>query len=115
MAAALLSLIYQGKSGRRYSISGYASDAANVLVKFDESKVAVAGSPDSYIVKEAGALVDVVFTSDLATPTHIQVQRNGTPTGDVFDVTSILASVTSRPTAVIPFMPGDKLALNQIS
>jgi len=111
MAAASLTATLS--SGR--NINGYASDAANVAVKFDESKIAVAGSSDSYQVKESCALVDVIFTSDLATPSHVQVQRNGTPTGDILDVTAHLASVVSRPRLSIGFNAGDKLGLMQIS
>lgn len=115
MAAALLTMVYTGKSGRRYSISGYASDASNVLVKFDESKIAVAGSADSYTTKEPGVLSDVCFTSDLATPTHIQILRNGAPTGDILDVTAQLASVVSRPSPVIPFGYSDKIQIMQVA
>jgi len=115
MAAAYLTLIIAGRSGRRYAINGYASDAANVAVKFDEGKIAVAGSQDTYTVKEGAALVDVIFTSDLATPTNIQVQVTGTPTGDILDVTAHLASVVSRPALAIPLGAGSKLGLMQIA
>jgi len=115
MAAALLTVRYAGQSGRIYSIAGYASDASNVLVKFDESKVPGAGSMDQYTVKEPGAVVDVCFTSDLATPTHVQLLRNGSPTGDILDVTSQLASVVQRPSPHAVFMAGDKIGLMQVA
>lgn len=115
MAAASLTVVYAGVSGRIYSINGYASDATNVLVKLDEAKIAVAGSADGYKVKEQGSIVDVVFTSDLATPTHVQVQRNGGVTGDILDVTAILASVVNRPSIRIPYRVGDEIKLMQIA
>jgi len=115
MAAALLTVRILSTNGRVFCVSGYASDAANVLVKFDESKIAVAGSPDSYVIKQPGVLTDVCFTSDLATPTHVQIQRNGTPTGDILDVTAQLASVNSRPNPAVPFNSGDKLGIMQLA
>lgn len=115
MAAALLTMVYVGKSGRRYCISAYANDTSNNLVRFDEAKVAAAGSPDQYNVKEDGVVDDIIFTSDLATPTHVQLLRNGAPTGDIFDVTAQLASVVNRPNIDCPYAAGDKIALMQIA
>lgn len=114
MAAALLTIVYVGQSGRRYSVSGYASDAANVLVKFDESKAAVAGSPDFYTTKENGVLTDICLTSDVATPTHLLILRNGTPMGDCVDCSAQLASVVYRPSPAVPYAAGDKLQLMQV-
>lgn len=115
MAAALLTIVFSGRSGRKYAVSGYANDTTNNLVKFDEAKIAVAGSADNYVCKEAGFLADVIFTSDLATPTHIQIQRNGTPTGDILDVTASLASVVNRAWLASPFNQGDKIQIMQIA
>jgi len=114
MAAALLTINYSFQ-GYVKAVSGYASDASNVAVKFDPAKVAVAGSPDYWQTPAPGHLVDVVFTSDLATPTHVQITRNGTPTGDILDVTAHLASVVNRPKVAVPFNSGDKLGLTQIA
>lgn len=115
MAAALATVRLQGRSGRIYSISTYLNDTSNNLARFDEAKVAVAGSADSYVVKEPCSLFDVCLTSDLATPTHLQIQRNGTPTGDIIDATAHLASVVNRPNPSIGFAPGDKLGIMQIA
>lgn len=115
MAAASGTIRIRGASGRVYAINVYANDTANNLVTFDESKIAVAGSPDTYIVKENGAIVDIAFTTDLATPTHVQILRNGTPTGDILDVTAHLTSVTARPNPVSPVGQGDKISLIQLS
>lgn len=114
MAAALGTLVYQGRSGRRYSISMYLNDTTNNLARFDESKISVAGSADSYVCKEPGAIVDICLTSDIATPTHLQIQRNGAPTGDILDATAQLASVVYRPNPVCPFNQGDKIYIMQI-
>lgn len=115
MAAAILTIRLAGRSGRVYSVQGYASDASAVAVKFDETKVPVAGSPDSYTCKEPCTLFDVAFTTDLATPTAVQITRNGSPTGDIVDVTAQLVSVVSRPNPSIPFAQGDKIGLMQIA
>jgi len=114
MAAALGTAVILS-NGRKYSISVYLNDTTNNLARFDESKIAVAGSPDKYVVKNAGHLVDVCLTSDLATPTHLQIQVNGTPTGDILDCTAQLASVVNRPNAAVPLRAGDQLAIMQIA
>lgn len=115
MAAALLTMRIQDANGRIRAISGYASDSSNALVKWDESKVAVTGSADFYTAKQPCKILDICFTSDLATPTHVQCLVNGTPTGDILDVTSILASVVVRPTPVIGLAAGDRFQLMQIA
>ena len=115
MAAAQLIIRYLGASGRLYCISGYASDVAAVAVKFDESKIAVAGSFDSYVTKEPGTLVDVAMASALATPTHLQIQRNGTPTGDILNCTCQQITVVARPNPNTPFAAGDKIGIMQLS
>lgn len=114
MAAALCTVVFIGRSGRRYSVSGYASDSSAVLIKFDEAKAAVAGSPDYYTTKEDGVLSDVCFTTDLATPTHVMVMRDGTPTGDILDVTAQLASVVYRPSPAVPYPAGAKIQIMQL-
>lgn len=114
MAAAQLTVRFLGRSGRIYSINGYASDASNVLVKFDESKVAVSGSPDYYVLKENASLIDVCFTTDTATPTSVQTLRQGSPTGDILDITAHLASVVNRPNPNIGFNAGEKFSLMQL-
>jgi len=113
MAAALGTVVLLGQ-GRKTSISMYLNDTAANLARFDESKVAVAGSPDKYVVKFPCALVDVALTSDLATPTHLQIQVNGTPTGDILDCTAQLISVVNRPNPGVPLRAGDQLAIMQI-
>lgn len=115
MAAALGTLVYVGKSGRKYSVSIYLNDTTNNLVRFDESKIAVAGSMDNYTVKEPGAIADICLTTDVATPTHVQILRNGAPTGDILDATAQLASVVNRPSPICPFNFGDKIQLLQIA
>lgn len=115
MAAALATVKLSGKSGRVYAVSMYLNDTTNNLARFDESKIAVAGSADHYIVKEPSSITDVCLTSDLATPTHLQIQRNGTPTGDILDCTAQLASVMHRPSPICPFNAGDKLMIMQIA
>ena len=58
-----------------YCVNAYLSDTSAVAVKFDESKIAVAGSPDNWVAKELCDLIDVALKSDLATPTHLQLLR----------------------------------------
>lgn len=115
MAAALASITFIGRSGRRYVFSGYLNDTTNNLVKFDESKVAASGSPDSVTLKEPGFITDICLTSDVATPSHLQLQRNGIPTGDILDCTAQLASVVNRPVVASPFNGGDKLQIMQVA
>jgi len=115
MAAALATLRYRGNSGRIQSYSCYLNDTTNNLARFDEAKIAVAGSSDFLTAKENGAIIDICLTSDLATPTHIQILRNGTPTGDILDATAQLASVVNRPSPITPFNSGDKIGLMQVA
>jgi len=113
--AAALGTFRINVNGRIKCVSAYASDAAAVLVKFDESKIAVAGSNDKIVLPNGGTLVDVCMTSDLATPTHIQLLVNGVPTGDILDVTAHLASVVTRPNPVLAIPAGAQLQAMQIS
>lgn len=115
MAAASLTLIYRLTNGSRIAYNGYASDAAAVAVKFDQAKVAVAGSDDHIVAPGPGHVIDVCFTTDLATPTHVVVTRNGKNTGDILDVTAHLASVVTRPAICIPFNANEKIGLTQAS
>lgn len=114
MAAAYLTITIKNASGRRKSISGYASDASAALCRFDESKIATAGSPDNIVAKENGQIIDICFTSDLATPTHVQLLVNGTPTGDILDVTAQLASITARAPIGCNVSAGSKIQLMQL-
>lgn len=114
MAAAQLTLRIQDANGRVRTVNGYASDSSNVLVKWDESKVAVSGSADFYTAKQPCKIVDIAFTTDLATPTSVQCLVNGTPTGDILDVTACLVSVVVRPTPVIGLNAGDRFQLMQL-
>lgn len=97
------------------AINMYLSDASNVLAKFDESKVAVAGSNDKVVLINGGMLVDVCLTSDIATPTHLQILVNGQPTGDILDATAHLASVVTRPNPAIPIPAGAQFQIMQIA
>jgi len=115
MAAAVIQFRFLTQSGRIVCVNGYASDAAAVAVKFDESKVAVAGSPDIWTAKENCWLIDVCAISDLATPTSLQLLVNGTPTGDILDVTGHLASVVARPNPKLPLSAGAKFGATQIT
>ncbi len=114
MAAASGTMVIINKDGSKNTISMYLNDTAANLVRFDESKVAVAGSVDTYYPKKSGYLVDICLTSDIATPTHLQILRNSTPTGDIVDATAQLASVVSRPRLGCGYNPGDKLTIMQI-
>lgn len=115
MAAALGTVRFQGNSGHIHSISVYLNDTTNALATWDESKVAVAGSPNKYVVKETGFLVDVALTTDLATPTHLQISRNGQPTGTILDCTAQLASVVSRPSPRLAFTAGMEISITQVA
>lgn len=115
MAAALATVRLLGVSGRIYAVSMYLNDTTNNLARFDESKIAVAGSSDAYICKERCSLIDVCLTSDIATPTHLQIQRNGSPTGDILDATAQLASVVNRPNPLVGFNSTDKLQIMQVA
>lgn len=115
MAAALGTVRFLVPGGRVKAVNFYASDTSAVLVKFDESKVAVAGSNDKVVLPNGGTLIDVAFTSDLATPTNVQLLVNGIPTGDVLDVTAHLTSVVNRPNPALPIGPGQQFQMMQIA
>lgn len=115
MAVALATMVVLNKNGRRQSVSTYLNDTTNNLARFDESKIAVAASPDSFTMKDPGAIIDICLTSDLATPTHLQILRNGTPTGDILDCTAQLASVVNRPNPNVFFNQGDKIQISQLA
>jgi hypothetical protein len=115
MAAAQGTIRILDSNGRIRTVNFYLSDASNVLAKFDESKVAVAGSADNYQAKAQCKVIDVCLTSDVATPSSLQILVNGTPTGDILDATAQLASVVTRPNPVIGLNVGDKLQMMQIA
>lgn len=114
MAAALGTLRVSEAGGRLRAVSFYLSDAANVLAKFDEAKVAIATSNDHFQANAPCNVVDVCLTSDTATPTHLQVLVNGKPTGDLLDCTAMQISVVNRPNMLIGLRAGDKFQLMQL-
>lgn len=103
------------EGNRIRAISIYLDDTTNDAVTFDESKIAVAGSPQEYVVKSNSTIVDICLTSDVATPTHLQVLYNGVPTGDILDCTAQLASVVARPNPMIPLSSGAKIKIIQVA
>lgn len=113
MAAAYLTLTIQ-EGNRRKCVQGYANDTQNALVTFDQAKIPVAGSPSKISQKVNGHIVDVLFTSDLATPTHIQFLVNNQPTGDILDVTAQLASVENRAKIALPVQAGSEISIIQL-
>lgn len=116
MAAALGTCRFLGKTSNKiYAVSTYLNDTAANPARFDQSKIAVAGSNDYVSFQEHVTLIDVCLTSDIATPTHLQIIVNGNPTGDILDATAHLASVVNRPNPAILVMSGSKFQMTQIS
>lgn len=114
MAAQQATMIYQGRSGKRYSINAYLDDTATNPVRFDETKKAVAASPDRYRVKEDGAIVDFIIAA-ASGQTHTQILRSGTPTGDILLNAVQLAAITFRPQICIPFAAGNEIMMTQLA
>lgn len=116
MAAALATCRFIGKNTNRiYCISTYLNDTTTNPARFDMSKIAVAGSNDYVSFPEPTSLFDVCLTSDIATPTHLQLIVNGQPTGDILDATAHLASVVNRPNPNLGISAGAKFQITQIA
>jgi len=115
MAAALGTFRFLVPGNRVKAVSAYASDASNALIRFDEGKVAGANSNDGVTLLQGGTLIDVCWTSDVATPTHVQLLVNGTPSGDVLDFTAHLASVVNRPNPTLGIPSQAKLQAMQVA
>jgi hypothetical protein len=94
-----------GKSGHSYTVSAFFPDTAGLPVRFNQGGVADTNSPYDWTPNEPVALVDIIMNTNVATPTAIQIVRNGQPTGDLAQTAVQLASITTRPALRIAYGP----------
>lgn len=105
MATAVGTFHFIGKSGQSYSVSAYFPDTVGNPVRFNQAGLADVNSPTDWTPPEQVALADILMNSNVATPTAVQVARNGQPTGDIFATAMQLVSVVARIPMRIVFSP----------
>lgn len=108
-------MVFQGRSGKRYSKDIYLSDVAAGLVRFDAGAGAGAASPTEWRPPELAVLVDYAQVTGTADTTKLQLTRNGIPTGDILRYTVHLTSLNNRPALRTGFLAGDVVAGIQLA
>ena len=109
------SMLFIGRSGRRYAKDIYLSDVANAAVRFDAGLGAGAATETSWTAPEPVLLQDYAQVTGTADTTKIALTRNGVPTGDILRYTVHLTSLNNRPFMQVPFLAGDKIGANQLA
>ncbi len=114
MAAAYGVAVYQGLSGRRYSIQIYLDDVAGNKVKFDNGLGDASKGDIAKSFPEAVILQDFCLAGATA-QTKTAITRNDVSTGDTLLNAIHLASVTFRPQLSIGFVAGAKMGAVQVA
>lgn len=114
-AAAQNGILIIGNDRQTISVSIYGNDVANNLVKFGEGGKAVATSPDYYVFPISGYILDLIWVTGLTDTGFQMPNRNGNPTGDIFDAAIQDDGVSFRPRHRIPFSAGQRLTMVQLA
>ena len=114
MAATVNTMYFNGTDGVPFSVSTYnaASGAVGTYLNCDQNQVAVASSPDNFIVPKNCYLVDVIAGAATGT---VEIISNGKSTGIFIDYASHGATNSGRPKLAIPFSKGTEVRFKVIS
>lgn len=112
MAAQYGMMVYQSIQGVKDSVQIYLDDTAGNAVLFDNGGGDAAKGDAFWIARAAGAIVDFILAA-ATTKTKTAVMRNSVNTGQNLLNSVYLASITTRPPLMIPFMAGQKIGMVQ--
>ena len=113
MAASAGTIIFQGKSGRIFSVDLYIPDAVATLLTFNTAGLAASTSPSSYRVPEDCVLLDVTTaTAPTAVGGALKV-NSGIVNGGTFRWADRLNTLSTRAKFAVPIKSGDFVSILQ--
>ena len=113
MTASAGTMVFQGKSGRIFSVDVYIPDATATLLTFNAAGLAAATSPDSYRVPEDCVLADVTTA---AAPTAVGGAlkvNSGVVNGGTVRWADRLNTLSNRARFAVPIKAGDFVSILQ--
>lgn len=109
-------LIFQGRSGEKYTYSIYNSDVAASFVTWNRMGTAGTASPNFVTAPEDMKLIDVsVVTGIVDTTTLLLFLDDGAVAGKLISWANVLNSLTTRSFPEIGIRKGRKLQLQQVA
>lgn len=113
MAASAGTIIFQGKSGRIYSVDIFIPDAVATLLTFNTAGLAASTSPDNYRVPEDCILMDITTaTAPTAKGAALKI-NSGIVNGGTFRWADRLNTLSTRAKFAVPIKAGDFVSLLQ--
>ena len=101
------------RTGRTYVKDIYLSDVNAALINFDGGAGAGSTSPTDWIPPEPCVLSDYSQVTGTADTTKLQLTRNSIPTGDMLRYAIHLTTLANRPSLMIGYGRGTKVAAIQ--
>lgn len=108
-------MIFQGASGKTYSVDIYVSDVNAALINWDGGAGAGAGTPGYWKAPEDVTLVDYAQVTGTADTEKIRLTVNGRPTMHVLRYVIHVSTIATRPALRIGFKANSEIAGIQIS
>lgn len=105
-AAQNYALVFVGRSGRTYTISGYTADTAGYTNRFSTSGAAGAATTEYWKPPEDVTLVDFSMTTGTTQTTMFLTESGAPKLGTVLMFVPHVSTNPSRPRLNIPFQAG---------
>jgi hypothetical protein len=113
-AAQNFALVFQGASGRSYSISGYTADTAGAICQFSPSSGAGAASGAFWRCPEAVTLTDFSMTTGTTQTSMVMSDSGAVRNGAILMFVPHLSTNSNRPKLNIPFAAGSLIGATTI-
>ena len=105
-AAQNYGLVFVGRSGRTYSVSGYTADTAGVINTFSTTASAGAASLTYFRPPEDVTLVDFAMTTGTTQTSMVLTESGAVRNGTLLMFVPHLSTNANRPKLAIPFAAG---------
>ena len=112
MAAQYGMMVFQSAQGGKSSVQVYLDDTAGNSVLFDNGGGDASKGDAFWITPLHGAIVDFILAA-ATTKTKTAIMRNSVNTGQNLLNAVYLASITTRPPLLIPYLAGQKIGMVQ--
>jgi len=108
------SMVFLGRSGRTYVISGYTADTAGYINTFNPSGAAASGGLQTWRCPEACSLVDFSIPTGTTQTSGIITENGAVKAGGLLDYVIHVSTNANRPRLNIPFDAGTLIGANTI-
>ncbi len=98
-------------SRQKKNIDTYIADVDAALTHFDAGTGATSTSPQTYVMDEPGAIIDIAVVTGPTVISKLQVGRNRALLPGVYRLVPHLTTNALRPQLNIPFAKGDELTV----